>query len=78
MAIQSCKHDMQRLLGMINYLAKYIPNTSELTAPLRSLLKSYVPWTWFSEHGTTLTKPKSVLSSAPVLPIYDTSLPTTL
>jgi len=34
----SCKEDLQRLLGMINYLSKYIPNMSELTAPLRSLL----------------------------------------
>ena len=30
-------------LGMINYLAKYIPNISEITAPSRSLLKSDVP-----------------------------------
>ena len=63
---------------MINYLAKYIPNMSDLTAPLRSLRKSNVPWTWFPEHDTALTKLKSVLRSAPVLIFYDTSLPTTL
>ena len=63
---------------MINYLAKYIPNMSELTAPLRFLLKSEVPWTWFPEHDTALVKLKSVLSSAPVLRFYGTSLPTTL
>ena len=40
MPTPSCKQDLQRLSGMINYLAKYIPNMSELTAPLRSLLKS--------------------------------------
>ena len=44
MPTPSCKQGLQRLLGMINYLAKYIPNMSELTAPLRSLLKSAVPW----------------------------------
>ena len=60
MPTPSCKQDLQRLLGMINYLAKYIPNMSELTASLRSLLKSDVPWTWFPEHGTALTKLKSV------------------
>lgn len=78
MPTPSCKQDLQRLLGMINYLAKYIPNMSELTASLRSLLKSDVPWTWFPEHDTALTKLKSVLSSPPVLRFYDTSLPTTL
>ena len=74
----SCKQDLQRLLGMINYLSKYIPNMSELTAPLRSLLKGDVPWAWFPEHDSALTKNKTVLSSAPVLRFYDTSLPTTL
>ena len=67
-----------KVIGMINYLAKSIPNMSELTASLRPLLKSDVPWTWFPEHDTALTKLKSVLSSAPVLRFYDTSLPTTL
>ena len=33
MPTPSCKQDLQRLLGMINYLGKYIPNMSELTAP---------------------------------------------
>ena len=76
MPTPSCKQDLQRLLGMINYLAKCIPNMSELTASLRSLLKSDVPWTWFPDHDTALTK--LVLSSAPVLRFCDTSLPTTL
>ena len=75
MPTPSCKQDLQRLLGMINYLGKYM---SELTAPLRSLLKGDVPWASFPEHDTALSKIKSLLSSAPVLRFYDTSLPTTL
>jgi len=63
---------------MINYLGKYIPNMSELTAPLRSLLKVEVPWAWFPKADTALSKIKPVLSSVPVLRFYDTSLPTTL
>lgn len=43
------KQDLQRLLGMVNYLSQYIPNMSEITAPLRSLLKKH------SGHGTTNT-----------------------
>ena len=74
----SCKQDLQRLLGMINYLSKYIPNMSELNAPLRSLLKGDVSWAWFPEHDSAPTKIKTVLSSAPVLRFYDTSLTTTL
>ena len=78
MPTPSCKQDLQRLLGMINYLSKYIPNMSELTAPLRSILKDDVSWAWFPEHDSALTKIKTVLSSAPVLRFYDTNLPTTL
>ena len=78
MPTPSCKQDLQRLLGMINYLRKYIPNMSELTAPLQYLLKGDVSWAWFPEHDSALTKIKTVLSSAPVLRFYDTSLPTTL
>ena len=55
MPTPSCKQDLQRLLGMINYLSKYILNMSELTDPLRSLLKGWcilgiVCWTWFCTH----------------------------
>ena len=32
---------LQRLLGMVKYLTKYIPNESEITAPLRHL-RTYV------------------------------------
>ena len=77
MPTPSCKQDLQRLLGMINYLIKYIPNMSELTAPFRSLLKGDVSWAWFPEHDSALTKIKTVSNSAPVLRFYDTSLPTT-
>ena len=90
MPTPTCKQDLQRLLRMINYpakyipnmsinyLAKYIPNMSELITPSRYLPKSEVRWTWFPEHDTALIQLKSVLSSALVLRFYDTSLPTTL
>ena len=40
------KKDAQRLLGLINYVGKFIPNLSELTAPLRELLVKNKPWQW--------------------------------
>ena len=35
----STKQELQRFIGMIQYLAKFIPDLSEKAAPLRSLLK---------------------------------------
>ena len=35
----SDKKELQRFLGMINYVGKFIPNLAEHTAPLRKLLR---------------------------------------
>lgn len=42
------KKELQRLLGLINYLRSFIPNFSELTTPLRNLLKKDTEWQWTS------------------------------
>ena len=33
------KQDTQRILGMVNYLGQYIPNLSQISYPLRNLLR---------------------------------------
>jgi len=38
--------ELQRFLGMVNYLRQFIPNISEITTPLRSLLKKETLWAW--------------------------------
>ena len=35
----ACKQSLQRFLGVVNYVSKYIPNFSDETKPLRDLLK---------------------------------------
>ena len=35
-------NELQRFLGMVNYLGKFIPNFVEHTTPLRNLLKKDV------------------------------------
>ena len=35
-----CKKDIQRLIGMLNYLSQYIPDVSTVTAPMRSPLNA--------------------------------------
>ena len=36
------KQDVQRLLGMVNFIAKFVPKVSDVTAPLRELIKKNV------------------------------------
>ena len=40
------KIGVQRLLGMVNFVSKLIPNLSDLTTPLRTLLHQDVLWQW--------------------------------
>ena len=65
------KQALMRLLGMVKYLAQYIPNESVITAPLRELLKQHVPWHWEHEHEKALDQVKQMLTSTPVLQYYD-------
>ncbi|XP_028416269.1 uncharacterized protein K02A2.6-like [Dendronephthya gigantea] len=72
------KAGVQRLLGMVNYLAKFIPEMSEITAPLRELLKINVPWHWTTKHATAFQKIKEILSTDRVLRYYDVTKPVVL
>lgn len=72
------KTELQRLLGMITYLNKFIPNMSDLTNPLRDLLHKNTSFTWEIHHEAALNKIKQVLQSPPVLRLYDVNKPVTL
>ena len=39
MAEPQDKKGVQRLLGMVNYVSKFVPNVSEITSPLQKCLK---------------------------------------
>ena len=56
------KVDLQRLLGMVWYLAVYIPNESDLTAPLRMLLRQDVEWDWNHEHDDAVSQIRRALT----------------
>ena len=72
------KAGIRRLLGMTNFLAAHIPNVSTITAPLRSLLKSDILFTWGPEQAKALTTIKEILSTAPVLSYFDSTVTSTI
>lgn len=69
---------LERFLGMVNYLAKFIQNYSESVNVLRSLLKKESEWSWESQHSEAVDRLKAKLSSAPVLALYSDSEPIVL
>ena len=62
---------LKRLLGMVNYLAKFLPHLSSACEPLRQLEHKDVEWCWLQQHDDALTKIKALITSAPVLAYFD-------
>lgn len=62
------KKDSQILLGMINYLGKFILN-------LRQFLEKNVKWHWTGAHQHAFEEFKCAITSASVLKYYDVSAP---
>ena len=69
---------LRRFLGMVNYLAKFLPNITELINPLLNLLKKDVPWNWSSSQQKSFDSVKEAITTAPVLAYYDPGKPLTL
>lgn len=67
--------ELQRFLGMINYLGSYIPNLAEENSLLRELLKKHNQWQWLDQHESQFKKLKSMLCQSPVLVHYDMKKP---
>ena len=62
------------LLGMVQYSARFIPNFTEMTTPLRKLTHQGVKWCFYSTEQAALDKLKDTLSSDTVLGYYEPGL----
>lgn len=69
------KKEMQRYLGMVTYLGKFVPSLSQTTAPLRQLIEKDREWIWQPEHDEAFEKLQRMLTEAPVLQYYDVEKP---
>lgn len=70
--------ELKRVLGMVNYLGKYIPALATIGQPLYELLKMKNIWTWGPSQQSAFENIKSMLTTAPVLAFYDIEKPTTV
>ena len=69
------KKGTERLLGVVNYLAKFVPNMSTITKPIRERLRSDAEFQWGDAQKKAFQKVKDVLTKAPVLAYYDVTKP---
>ena len=56
---------------MVNYLSKFAPNLSEITSPLRSLLKKETEFLWDEQQSRAFERVKQTITQSPVLVYYD-------
>ena len=71
---------VQRLLGLAQYLSKFLPPMSDLTKPSRENLpvKTASQWTWDCPQKTAFEKLKEAVSNTPILQYYNLSEEVTL
>ena len=69
------KKELLRILGMVNYLSKYLPKLSEVLSPLRNLIKKDVEWLWTKDHAFIFSKIKTMITEIPILKIFDPKIP---
>lgn len=69
---------LQKFLGMCNYLSKFIPHYSINTEPLRNLLKKDVIWEWSEQQDKAFKDLKTKLSNTPTLAVLNSKGPIVL
>ena len=62
---------VQRLLGLSQYLSKFLPHLSDITKPLRELTQKEVEWAWGPAQQKAWETLKKAVSSTPVLRYYN-------
>ena len=67
---------VQRLMGMVKYLSKFLADLSQICEPIRRLTHKDEPWLWTKEQDVAFDKIKEAVTSAPVLKYFDSSKPT--
>lgn len=68
------KTELQRILGMVNYLRDFLPKISEIISPLRELLKKDKIWVWNESHSAVLKEVKHLIANASILTNFDPNI----
>lgn len=72
------KDELHRFMGMLTYLAAYIPKFADKVHTLRGLLKNEALWLWEADHQKCFEELKSAIAEGACLKYYVASTPLTL
>ena len=62
---------IQRILGMSQYLSKFLPRLSDITKPLRDLTRQDAKCIWDEPHQSAFEPLKQAVSTTPALRYYN-------
>ena len=63
--------EVKLLLGMMQYLARFIPKYATITFPLCLLTRQDTPWKWEQEEQSALNKLKEALVGDQFVPYFN-------
>ena len=71
----TCKRDIQKILGVVGYFRRFVPNFSSISEPLTNLLHKNVKFNWSKECNDAFDLLKAIMCNPPVLklPNFDKS-----
>ena len=69
---------VQRLVGLANYLARFLEKLADIFEPLRQLTHKDTDWHWSEVHENAFTRIKEAATQAPVLRYFDPAQKTVL
>ena len=62
---------VQRIVGLANYLTRFLENLADICEPLRQLTRKDAEWHWNEEHENAFLRIKQVATQAPVLRYFN-------
>ena len=68
--------EARSFLGLVNTVARFVPNLAAMTEPIRLLTHKNSLWSWGLEQSEAFEKLRNLISSDTVLAHFDPSLPT--
>lgn len=65
------KEELRSFLGLVTYVAKFIPDLATVNSPLRDLLRQTNPFDWQAEHQQSFDNLKKIIGSVTNLGYFD-------
>ena len=69
---------LRSFLGIVNFVAKFVPELSDTLAPLHNLLKKDVQWSWSESQNKAFLKIKDLICKFTSLNVFDPKKPITI